>query len=129
MLLCLPQFGDRDGQGGEVRGERHGDQRGVTGQLTGHGHQPGGGAKLAPCAGGMRYPAIAGAGGSVVAVSGTPQVRAAQCLRRDVQDVGCCPGRVGSGGRIAVRRVPDLLRSQHWPDGPRARRSRSVPGQ
>jgi hypothetical protein len=60
VLLCLPKFSDRDGQSGEVRGEGHGDQRGVTGLLSGHGHQPGGGAKLAPCAGGMRYPAIGG---------------------------------------------------------------------
>jgi hypothetical protein len=41
VLLSLTQLGDSHSQGHQVRDQRDGDQRGVTGDLTGQCHQPG----------------------------------------------------------------------------------------
>jgi hypothetical protein len=45
----------------------------------------------------------------VVAVGGAAQLRAAQHSCRDVEDVGCRPGRVCSHRRVAVSSTPDVL--------------------
>ena len=122
------QLGDRDGQCRQVRDERDGGQRAVAADLAGQGDQPGGGAQLASLAGGAWYPAVPVAGGAVVAVRGAAQLRVAQRPRRDVQGVGRRPGRIGGRGRIAAVRRAGCAPRRYRPGGPRARRSRSVPG-
>jgi hypothetical protein len=109
MLLGLAELGDRDGQGSQVRGERDGDQRGVSGDLAGHCDQPRGGAQLVPRAGGRRYVPVAGTGGAVVAVSGPLQVRAIQRLRRGMQNISRRPGRVRGLGRVVASGVADVF--------------------
>ncbi len=46
VLLGLAQFGDRNGQGHQVRDERDSDERGVGGDLACQCHQPRSGAQL-----------------------------------------------------------------------------------
>jgi hypothetical protein len=111
MVLDPPELVDRDGQGAQVRDERGGDQRGVACDLASHCDQPRGGAQLVPRAAGRRYTAVAGTGSAVVTVSGPLQVRAAQRLRRGMQNIGRRPGSIRGLGRVVTSGVPDVLRS------------------
>ena len=89
-LLGLAQLSDRGGQGCQVRDQRGRGERGVAGDLAGHGQQPGSGAQLGALSGGRRGPAVSRAGGAVVAVRGPAKRRVPQSACRGVQGVRRC---------------------------------------
>jgi hypothetical protein len=100
VLLGVPQFGDRDGQGHQVRDERGGEHGAVPGDAVGQGYQPGGGAQLVPLPGGPGNPAVPGAGDPVVAIGRAAQEPAIKSARGGVQGVRRRPCSIGCLSRI-----------------------------